>query len=131
MAELKKDPKTHPYPYNFDVSVSLTSFIEKYSHIGEGEWLRDVRVSLAGRVLSIRGAGTKVVFYDLRSEGLQIQVRAVASEYESAEAFTAENAHIRRGDIIGIEGFPGRTKRGELSIVPSSVSQLRTKSSRS
>lgn len=83
---------------------------------------------MAGRVLSIRSAGKKLVFYDLCSEGVKIQVRAVASEYEKEEAFAAENTHIRRGDIIGIEGFPGRTKRGELSIIPSSVSQFAKKS---
>lgn len=29
-----------------------------------------------------------------------------------------------RGDVIGINGFPSRTKRGELSIVPKMVTLL-------
>lgn len=122
VADLKKDPRTHPYPHKFDVSISLPSFVEKFSHIGNGEWLKDVSVDVAGRVLSIRSAGSKLIFYDLSSEGVKIQVRATAGEYDSEEAFAAENAHIRRGDIIGIKGVPGRTKRGELSIIPSNVS---------
>lgn len=124
VAALKLNPSTHPYPHRFDINTSLPSFIEKFKHIGAGEWLRDVSITVAGRVHSIRSAGSKLVFYDLCGEGVKIQVRATASEYDSEEAFAAENVHIRRGDVIGITGLPGRTKRGELSIIPSSVSQL-------
>jgi len=28
---------------------------------------------------------------------------------------------LRRGDIIGVIGYPGRSKRGELSIFPREV----------
>jgi lysyl-tRNA synthetase class 2 len=28
---------------------------------------------------------------------------------------------LRRGDIVGVEGFPGKTKKGELSIIPTSL----------
>lgn len=41
--------------------------------------------------------------------------------YESEEKFYADTAKIRRGDIIGIEGVPGKTKKGELSIMPKNV----------
>lgn len=124
VAELKKNPKTYPYPHNFNVTISLPSFIEKFSHIVPGEWLNDVSVSVAGRVHSIRSAGSKLIFYDLCGEGVKIQVRATAAQYANEETFVTENTHIRRGDIIGIEGVPGRTKRGELSIIPSCVSSL-------
>lgn len=120
--ELKKNPETHPYPHKFHVSTSLESFIEQYSHIGDGEKLEDVHISVAGRVHSIRGSGAKLIFYDLRGEGVKIQVMANARAYVNEEAFIADNAKIRRGDIIGIEGSPGKTKKGELSIIPSRVS---------
>lgn len=128
VAELKKNPKTHPYPHNFNVNISLPSFIAKFSHIGSGEWLNDVSVSVAGRVHFIRSSGSKLIFYDLCGEGVKIQVRANAEQYVNEETFVNENTHIRRGDIIGIEGMPGRTKRGELSIVPSCVSLSRNQS---
>lgn len=32
------------------------------------------------------------------------------------ERFQTLHSYIRRGDIIGIQGFPGRTKTGELSL---------------
>jgi lysyl-tRNA synthetase class 2 len=34
------------------------------------------------------------------------------------------HAGIKRGDIVGIEGFPGKSKTGELSIFPSSIEVL-------
>lgn len=121
VAELKKNPANHPYPHKFHVSVTLPSFIEKFNGIGNDEWLRDVSVSVAGRVHSIRSAGTKLIFYDLCGDGVQVQLKAIAGEYGNEEAFVADNENIRRGDIIGIEGVPGRTKRGELSIIPKNV----------
>lgn len=37
--------------------------------------------------------------------------------------FTIHNV-LRRGDIVGVTGFPGKSKRGELSIFPHSVTVL-------
>jgi lysyl-tRNA synthetase class 2 len=34
------------------------------------------------------------------------------------------HSHFRRGDIIGVTGFPGRTKNGELSIRVKSIQLL-------
>lgn len=31
---------------------------------------------------------------------------------------------IKRGDIVGVEGFPGKSKKGELSIFPRKVEVL-------
>lgn len=37
-----------------------------------------------------------------------------------AAAFTELHNSVKRGDIVGIEGYPGKSKRGELSIFPTS-----------
>lgn len=119
--ELKKQPETHPYPHKFHVTISLENFIEKYqNNINDGETL-DVTVSVAGRIHSIRGSGAKLIFYDLRGEGVKIQVMANARAYVNEDDFTTDTGKIRRGDIIGVEGSPGRTKKGELSIIPKKV----------
>ena len=34
------------------------------------------------------------------------------------EGFTAVHNDAKRGDIVGVEGFPGKSKKGELSIFP-------------
>lgn len=75
VAALKEGPKgEHPYPHKFTVTSSLEDFIEKYNTLESGEVLDSVTLSLAGRVHSIRESGAKLIFYDLRAEGVKIQV---------------------------------------------------------
>jgi lysyl-tRNA synthetase class 2 len=38
--------------------------------------------------------------------------------------FFAAHDLLRRGDIVGVKGFPGKTNKGELSIFPSSITLL-------
>ncbi|XP_037919939.1 lysine--tRNA ligase isoform X2 [Hermetia illucens] len=124
VADLKKDPASHPYPHKFHVSISLENFIEKYNSLKDGEVLEDAPLSVAGRVHAIRESGAKLIFYDLRGEGVKLQVMANAKLYESEEKFHADTAKIRRGDIIGVNGVPGKTKKGELSIMPKTIKLL-------
>lgn len=79
---------------------------------------------ISGRIHAIRESGAKLIFYDLRGEGVKIQVMANAKLYESEEKFAVDTAKFRRGDIIGCIGNPGKTKKGELSIVPRKVKLL-------
>ncbi|PSN29781.1 Lysine--tRNA ligase [Blattella germanica] len=116
VAQLKNSSDEHPYPHKFHVSISLTEFIEAYNNIGEGDILNSVEVSVAGRIHAIRESGAKLIFYDLRGEGVKIQVMANAKLYESEDKFTLDTTKLRRGDIIGCVGNPGKTKKGELSI---------------
>ncbi|XP_055845144.1 lysine--tRNA ligase isoform X2 [Episyrphus balteatus] len=124
VAELKKTPEAHPYPHKFHVSISLESFIEKYSDLKDGDMLSDVNLSVAGRVHAIRESGAKLIFYDLRGEGVKLQVMANAKLYESESAFESDLSKLRRGDIIGINGYPGKTKKGELSVIPRTIKLL-------
>lgn len=84
--------------------------------------LENERLSVAGRIHSIRESGSKLIFYDLRGEGVKIQVMANARLYSSEDKFATDIDKIKRGDIIGIEGYPGKTKKGELSVIPVDVS---------
>lgn len=58
-----------------------------------------------GRVHAKRLSGAKLIFYDLRGEGVKIQVMADARASE--QDFTEVHNKIRRGDIIGVKGKPG------------------------
>lgn len=78
----------------------------------------------SGRVHAIRESGPKLIFYDLRGEGVKIQVMTNAKQYETEESFFADTSKVRRGDIIGVTGCPGKTKKGELSIFPKSIKLL-------
>ncbi|XP_076270799.1 lysyl-tRNA synthetase isoform X2 [Rhynchophorus ferrugineus] len=114
----------HPYPHKFSVSISLQDFIEKFSNLKDNEVLENEKLSIAGRVHAIRASGAKLIFYDLRGEGTKLQVMATAKQYVSEDAFIEDTDKIRRGDIIGVQGVPTRTKKGELSVIPSKIKLL-------
>lgn len=123
VVEMKKTD-SHPYPHKFHVSISLEEFIEKYDSLKDGEVLEHVELSLAGRIHAMRESGAKLIFYDLRGEGVKLQVMANARSYSSEEAFNTDTDRIRRGDIVGVVGHPGKTKKGELSIMPKRLELL-------
>ncbi|XP_013104611.1 lysine--tRNA ligase isoform X2 [Stomoxys calcitrans] len=124
ISDLKKSPETDPYPHKFHVSISLENYINKYSNLKDGEMLENETLSIAGRVHAIRESGAKLIFYDLRGEGVKLQVMANAKLYSNEQAFEVDTGKIRRGDIIGINGYPAKTKKGELSIVPKEIKLL-------
>ena len=61
-------------------------------------------------------------------EGAKLQVIADigSSEFESEDvtSFSEHHSTIKRGDIVGIRGHPGRAKKGELSIFPHKMTLL-------
>ncbi|CAB4063253.1 KARS [Lepeophtheirus salmonis] len=95
----------------FDVSISLSDYIEKYSDLTEGTRLDDVEVRVAGRIHAIRESGAKLIFYDVRGEGVKVQVMASLKNYGVEEEFITDTARLRRGDIVGVIGKPGKTKK--------------------
>ncbi|KAK5935290.1 hypothetical protein CgunFtcFv8_020665 [Champsocephalus gunnari] len=114
-----------PYPHKYHVDLSLTEFIKKYNHLQPGDQLTEVALlNVSGRVHAKRASGAKLIFYDLRGEGVKLQVMANSRSYKSEEAFVAINDKLRRGDIIGVRGIPGKTKKGELSIIPTEMTLL-------
>lgn len=114
--KLKQNADTHPYPNKFDISCTLLDYNKKYENLTNGETLENVTERVAGRILSIRKAGSKLAFLDMQSDGAKVQAKVYEKMYESKEKFVAEMARYHRGDIIGVEGSPSRTKSGELSI---------------
>jgi lysyl-tRNA synthetase class 2 len=118
IAKLRETPATYPYPHKFDVSLSVPGFIEKYSTIPPGERLEEV-VTLAGRIHTARSSGNKLKFYDLHAEGHKVQI--MAQIQDSERDFAAVHKHLHRGDIVGVKGVPGKSKKGELSIFPKDI----------
>jgi lysyl-tRNA synthetase class 2 len=126
--ELKKTKSPNPYPHKFHVTKSVREFLKEYSHLKRGEILKDISVSVAGRVIAKRESGSKLKFYVLKSDGVQIQIMAQAQDSTDGNY---EESHdlLRRGDIIGVTGYPGRTEpkkggEGELSVFATSVELL-------
>mgnify|MGYP002716581990 CR=1 FL=1 len=60
----------------------------------------------------------------MRSEGVKIQIMANAKYYVSEELFSEDTSKLGRGDIVGVKGHPGKTKKGELSVIPKEITLL-------
>jgi lysyl-tRNA synthetase class 2 len=119
-----KSSGAHPYPHKFHVTTSLTEFLEKHQGLTDGETLTGTEVRVAGRIHAIRESGPKLIFYDVRGEGVKLQVAgcrlrlaltllpwqvmATAAAYKSEAEFLTDTAKLRRGDILGAVGSPGR-----------------------
>eukprot|EP00002_Diphylleia_rotans_P019142 TRINITY_DN3705_c0_g1_i1.p1 TRINITY_DN3705_c0_g1~~TRINITY_DN3705_c0_g1_i1.p1 ORF type:complete len:594 (-),score=143.68 TRINITY_DN3705_c0_g1_i1:217-1998(-) len=112
-----KDTGKNPYPHKFSVEVSIPEYIERYQALTDGERKDEVVINVAGRIMSKRSSGSKLFFYDLRGEGTKIQVLSDERTYQAGN-FAEIHETLRRGDIIGVRGIPGKSKRGELSIFP-------------
>ncbi|GAU41425.1 hypothetical protein TSUD_26050 [Trifolium subterraneum] len=115
----EKNNGKNPYPHKFSVTSSIEEYNKEYGSLNDGQHLDDVSVSLAGRIMHKRASGAKLVFYDLHGGGFKVQVMADASKSDLDEAeFSKFHSNVKRGDIVGITGFPGKSKKGELSIFP-------------
>ncbi|XP_048624160.1 lysine--tRNA ligase, cytoplasmic [Brassica napus] len=113
------------YPHKFAVSISVSEFIAKYKSLFNGDHVEDDQVSVAGRIMSKRSSSSKLSFYDLNDSCLKVQVMADLRKSElDKDEFAKLHAFAKRGDIVGVTGSPGKTKRGELSIFPRSFTVL-------
>ncbi|KAJ8660532.1 lysine-tRNA ligase [Lichtheimia ornata] len=119
----REDKSPNPYPHKFQVEMTIPEFIEKYSDIATGERNDDVVVTVAGRIHNKRASGAKLRFYDLHGDGVKIQIMASAQDNEGDD-YTSIHDLLRRGDVVGVRGVPGKTKRGELSIFPKQIQLL-------
>lgn len=117
--KLRETQSPNPYPYKFHVSTSLPHFIEKYADLEAGSHLEKETVTVAGRLHNMRSSGNKLKFYDLHAEGVKIQIMSAAQNAE--RDFIEMHKYLRRGDIVGVKGFPGKSKKGELSIFPTDI----------
>ncbi|CCU75844.1 lysyl-tRNA synthetase [Blumeria hordei DH14] len=132
--KLRQTKNPNPYPHKFHTNYDLRNFLKQYGSLKSGEAKRGVEVRFGARIYNKRMSGNKLVFYDVRSEGVKVQVMCQLQEAKKVEpSFTEQHEHLRRGDIIGIVGFPARTaparkiekgEEGELSIFATEITLL-------
>lgn len=125
--QMEESGELDAFPHKYHTDTSIPAFVEKYANAVEaGSRLEGNEhvTSLAGRIMTKRSAG-KLVFYGLQGEGKTLQILSDVSSYEGGqEAFTKIHNLLRRGDLVGVQGFPGKSKAGELSIVPTKLTLL-------
>ncbi|RLO06753.1 hypothetical protein DYB28_006828 [Aphanomyces astaci] len=120
LAELEADG-VNPYPHKFHVTISVPEFVQTYHGIEAGSHVETTVVSVAGRLMSKRASGAKLHFYGLHADGASIQVMSQIDVYANEAEYARIHAALRRGDLVGVTGFPGKSKKGELSIFPTSL----------
>jgi lysyl-tRNA synthetase, class II len=100
-----------PFPPNYPGRTPIAEIRSRYEQLEAGEESSD-SYRIAGRLGARRGHG-KAAFLDLVDRSGRIQVHArkdvLGDTYERL-------VELDLGDIVGMEGAPFRTKRGELSI---------------
>ncbi len=96
-----------PYPYKFDRTHRLAEVSENF------ERLEGLTVSVAGRIMSIRGHG-KTSFFHLQDQTgkLQSYVRKDSVDEETFSLF----GDVDLGDIVGVSGEVFKTRTGEITV---------------
>ena len=113
--ELKKNNK-NPYEITkFDVTAKNAVIREKF------EEMENQTVVIAGRIMSWRDMG-KANFIDVRDDTDRMQVYIRMNDI--GEDVFAEFKKWDIGDIIGVEGFVFRTKKGEISVHAQKITLL-------
>lgn len=122
------------YPHTFPITHSFKEYQQQYDALEPKARESQDAVALAGRIVSIRAASKKLVFIDIQSNGTTVQVLSEVKHFEGSSPDSDEDAvkdefqkvheSLRRGDIIGVRGFPGKSGKGELSIIPRQVEVL-------
>jgi lysyl-tRNA synthetase class 2 len=112
-----------PYPHYFPVNTNFVDFLAKYASLKPCEEQPEVGVFLAGRLYTIRTYG-KLVFLDIFEGQTKLQVMCRQQSWKTPATFRADIDAFYLGDIIGVEGFPSRTKTGELSVIATKLTLL-------
>ncbi|MGA9625415.1 MAG: lysine--tRNA ligase [Bryobacteraceae bacterium] len=103
----------HPYGRRFEYTDTIPEIVAGYGGKTAEELLPEVRVRVAGRLMTLRHMG-KAGFAHLQQNGerLQIYVKKDAVGERDFQLFKL----LDIGDIVGVEGYLFRTRTGELSI---------------
>jgi len=109
--QLKKSG-IEPFAYNFARTHLIKDIVTQYRSLVSSDLCHDV-IRISGRLIAKRGHG-KALFGNLLDDSGTLQFY-INVESNGDEIFN-QVSHLDIGDIIGIEGIPFRTKRGELSI---------------
>ena len=120
-----KSKNINPYPHYFNRENKIADLLKYEATISNGEHKEDIRVSTAGKVILKRSSGKKLFFYTIEDESCEIQLISSLTLFKDTNlTFYEINNVIHRGDIIGIKGFIGKSRKGELSIFVNKLTLL-------
>ncbi|MBD3167906.1 MAG: lysine--tRNA ligase [candidate division Zixibacteria bacterium] len=116
MDKLREDG-IEPFAYSYNQTHHSADIIGNFESLSESE----EKVSVAGRLLSIRGHGKSAFAHILDRKGkIQIYVKKNVVGDEQYELFQLFDI----GDFIGIEGTVFKTRTGEITVNAESLTML-------
>ena len=122
LEQIRTHPKKSWYPHKFDYTMTLSDFVDKYSSLHDEEFSPRTHLRLCGRINKIRKHGKHLRFLDITQGDVQIQLQLKADVY--AGDFEEDVVIIKRGDVVGVEGYPIRTSSGELTLLTNNLTLL-------
>ena len=114
------DAGGNPYPEHCDVNAHVAELLERYEQLPE-EGADETVHTVAGRIRAKRGQG-KVAFVVLQDATTKMQLFCRIDNL--GEEGMAALSKMDLGDIVEATGTMMRTRRGELSLAPTSVRLL-------
>ncbi len=100
----------NPFPYTFTPTHFSKQLREKFKDL---KTQNDQIIQMAGRVLTKRPMG-KAAFFTFQDQEGKFQGYLKKEDLSENDYISFE--HLDIGDIVGLEGFIFRTKKGELSL---------------
>jgi lysyl-tRNA synthetase class 2 len=101
------------YGRRYDYSHAIPAILAEYGAKTAEELTPEMRVCIAGRVMSIRHMG-KAGFAHLQQNGERLQIYVKKDAVGERDFALFKMLDI--GDIVGVEGYLFRTRTGELSV---------------
>lgn len=112
------------YPHKFQTTHMIKEFIAEFANLEDGSHVETITASIAGRLSAKRIQG-KLLFYDIVGDGMKVQIMSDIKNMTGGEdKFRDIHNLLKRGDIVGVTGYPGKSKKGELSIFPTDMVSL-------
>ena len=111
-----------PYPWVFPGRVATTEVVEVCKSLAPGASADDRSFRVAGRLRTLRGHG-KSSFLDLEDESGPLQLFCRVDDL-GAESYERWMSDLDPGDLVGADGSPMVTRRGEPSLKVRSIELL-------
>lgn len=102
-----------PFPHNYKKTHSAADLKSKDSEFEPGDVKEELTAKLAGRLMTKRPMG-KAAFFNIQDQtgSFQSYVQVSALSETAQQSFKLMDI----GDIIGVEGYMFKTRKGEMSL---------------
>jgi len=107
----------------FSITKSISEFNSHYKTLKAAESYKGKIIEkIGGRVIGRRDNSNRLIFLDLGSNGRKVQILLNLREFSDPAKFEKFKLEIKRGTLIGVSGYPLKTKVGELSLMANEIS---------